>query len=50
VAVAIAVATAHRGPSFEACRYVIEELKKRVPIWKKENARDGFWWVEGSAG
>jgi molybdopterin synthase catalytic subunit len=48
--VAIAVATAHRAPSFEACRYVIEELKKRVPIWKKENARDGHWWVEGSGG
>ncbi len=48
--VAIAVATAHRGESFEACRYVIEELKKRVPVWKRETARDGFWWVEGSAG
>ncbi len=48
--VAIAVATAHRGPSFEACRYVIEELKKRAPIWKRETARDGFWWVEGSGG
>ncbi|PQV65146.1 molybdopterin synthase subunit MoaE /molybdopterin synthase subunit MoaD [Abditibacterium utsteinense] len=48
--VAIAVATAHRGPSFEACRYVIEELKKRAPIWKRETARDGFWWVEGSVG
>ncbi|HEX8465281.1 MAG TPA: molybdopterin converting factor subunit 1 [Abditibacterium sp.] len=48
--VAIAVATAHRGASFEACRYVIEELKKRVPIWKKETARDGFWWSEGSGG
>jgi molybdopterin synthase catalytic subunit len=48
--VVIAVATAHRGESFEACRYVIEELKKRVPVWKRETARDGFWWVEGSAG
>jgi molybdopterin synthase catalytic subunit len=48
--VAIAVATAHRAASFEACRYIIEELKKRVPIWKKETARDGFWWGEGSGG
>lgn len=48
--VAIAVATAHRAASFEACRYIIEELKKRVPIWKKETARDGFWWSEGSGG
>lgn len=47
--VAIATATAHRGASFEACRYVIEELKKRVPVWKRETARDGFWWVEGVA-
>ncbi len=48
--VAIAVATAHRGASFEACRYVIEELKKRAPIWKRENARSGQWWSEGSVG
>lgn len=48
--VAIAVATPHRAAAFEACRYVIEELKKRVPIWKKETAASGFWWVEGSAG
>ena len=47
--VAIAVATPHRAASFEACRYAIETLKKQVPIWKKETARDGFWWVEGSA-
>lgn len=47
--VVIAVATAHRAASFEACRYIIEELKVRVPVWKRENARDGFWWSEGSA-
>ena len=44
--VAIAVATPHRAASFEACRFAIETLKKQVPIWKKETARDGFWWVE----
>ena len=47
--VAIAAATPHRAESFEACRYAIETLKKRVPVWKKETARDGFWWVEGIA-
>ena len=45
--VAIAVATPHRAASFEACRFAIETLKKQVPIWKKETASDGFWWVEG---
>src|SRR3954449_10453103 len=33
VAVAIAVASAHRDDAFTACRYVIEEVKRRVPIW-----------------
>ena len=48
--VAIATATPHRAAAFEACRYAIETLKKQVPIWKRETARDGFWWVEGSGG
>ena len=42
----IAVASAHRAASFEACRFVIEEIKVRVPIWKRETARDGFWWKD----
>ena len=46
--VAIAVAAAHRGEAFEACRFAIETLKKEVPVWKRETARDGFWWSEGS--
>ena len=46
--VAIAVATAHRAASFEACRYAIETLKQQVPVWKRETAADGFWWVEGN--
>lgn len=46
VAVCIAVATPHRDAAFEACRYVIEELKKRVPIWKKEIFNDGAEWVD----
>ncbi|HEX7121298.1 MAG TPA: molybdenum cofactor biosynthesis protein MoaE [Gemmatimonadaceae bacterium] len=41
VSVAIAVAHAHRGPALDAGRYVIEELKRRVPIWKREHYADG---------
>jgi molybdopterin synthase catalytic subunit len=40
-AVAIAVAAAHRAAAFAACAYAIDELKQRVPIWKKEHYRDG---------
>ena len=47
--VMIAVASAHRGESFEACRWVIDTVKKQVPIWKKEVAPDGDWWVEAPA-
>lgn len=46
--VVIAVATAHRAEAFEACRYVIDQLKLRVPIWKKEFWSDGSAWVEGT--
>jgi molybdopterin synthase catalytic subunit len=55
-AVAIAAASAHRDEAFAACRYVIEELKRRVPIWKREYFTDGtVEWVDptrvgGSAG
>jgi len=44
--VVIAVSAPHRGPAFEACHWAIDELKKTVPIWKKEVATDGVWWVE----
>ncbi|GAC1526309.1 MAG: molybdenum cofactor biosynthesis protein MoaE [Vulcanimicrobiaceae bacterium] len=40
-AVAIAVASAHRATAFDACEYAIDELKARVPIFKKEHYRDG---------
>lgn len=40
-AVAIAVSSAHRDEAFRACRYLIEEIKKKVPIWKKEIFEDG---------
>lgn len=50
VSVAIAVAHPHRGEAFEAARYVIEELKRRAPIWKREHYRDGrAEWVEVAA-
>lgn len=46
--VVIGVATAHRAESFEACRFLIDELKTRVPIWKKEVYEDGATeWVTG---
>jgi molybdopterin synthase catalytic subunit len=39
--VAIAVAAPHRGVAFDACEYVIDELKRRVPIWKQEHYLEG---------
>lgn len=45
VAVLVAVATPHRTAAFDACRYVIEELKQRAPIWKREVFQDGAEWV-----
>ena len=46
--VGIAVASPHRAEAFEACRYVIDELKKRVPVWKREGDVDGETeWVPG---
>lgn len=44
-AVAIAVAAAHRAQAFEACRWLIDALKQRVPIWKKECYAEGGEWV-----
>jgi len=43
--VLIAVAAAHRGDAFEACRYAIDTLKQTVPVWKKEHFEDGEVWV-----
>ena len=45
--VLIVVAAAHRGPAFEACRWIIDTLKKTVPIWKKEYFEDGAVWADG---
>lgn len=43
----IAVASAHRGVTFDACRWLIDTLKKQVPIWKQEVFVDGAVWVAG---
>jgi len=40
-AVWVGVTSEHRGAAFDACRYIIDETKQRVPIWKKEHYRDG---------
>jgi molybdopterin synthase catalytic subunit len=45
--VLIAVASPHRGPGFDACRWIIDTLKKTVPIWKKEYFEDGAVWADG---
>jgi molybdopterin synthase catalytic subunit len=47
--VLIAVASAHRAAAFEACRWLIDTLKKTVPIWKKEHFEDGAVWADGEA-
>ena len=51
VAVAVVAASAHRDVAFEACRYAIDELKSRAPIWKKEAYADGSaTWRENACG
>ena len=45
--VVIAVASAHRAQAFAACRFVIDTLKKTVPIWKREQFADGAVWADG---
>ena len=41
LAVWVGVSAVHRGEAFDACRYIIDEIKHRVPIWKKEHYQDG---------
>ena len=45
--VLIVVASAHRAAAFEACHWLIDTLKKSVPIWKKEHFQDGAVWADG---
>jgi len=49
-AVAVVAASAHREDAFAACRHVIEEVKRRVPVWKREYYADGtVVWVDPTA-
>lgn len=49
-AVWVGVSAAHRGAAFDACRFIIDAIKERVPIWKKEHYRDGHsGWVNCAA-
>jgi len=43
----IAVGAGHRPEAFEACRYVLETIKEKVPLWKKEFTPEGDYWIEG---
>lgn len=45
--VVVCVASPHRAEAFDACRFAIDTLKQDVPIWKKEFATDGTFWIEG---
>ena len=45
VSVAIVVSAEHRAEAFDGCRFIIDELKVRAPIWKKEIGPDGSEWV-----
>jgi molybdopterin synthase catalytic subunit len=47
--VVIAVSAPHRRAAFEACEWIIKELKRTVPIWKKEVYADGEEWVGAQA-
>ncbi|HEX8814876.1 MAG TPA: molybdenum cofactor biosynthesis protein MoaE [Terriglobales bacterium] len=45
--VLIVVVSAHRAAAFDACRWLIDALKRTVPIWKKEHFEDGAVWADG---
>jgi molybdopterin synthase catalytic subunit len=47
--VAVAVSSPHRAEAFAACRFAIDTLKSKVPIWKKEFYADGSAWLDGPA-
>ncbi len=49
VSVLIVVASAHRAPAYDASRWLIDTLKRTVPIWKKEHFEDGAVWADGEA-
>jgi molybdopterin synthase catalytic subunit len=43
----VSVSCPHRAEAIDACRWGIDRLKESVPIWKKEHADDGTYWIEG---
>ncbi len=45
LAVVCAASAPHRGEAFDACRSLIDEIKRSVPIWKREHGPDGAYWV-----
>jgi MoaE-MoaD fusion protein len=45
--IVIVVTAAHRGPAFAACRWLIDTLKRTVPVWKREHFVDGAVWTDG---
>ena len=47
--VLVAVTSAHRGTSFQACEFLMDYLKTQAPFWKKEQTADGARWVEAKA-
>lgn len=49
ISVLVAVVSAHRAAAFEACRWLIDRLKRTVPIWKKEYFEDGAVWADGES-
>ena len=48
--VLVAVAASHRGPAFRACEFLIDQLKTKAPLWKKETTPTGESWVQPRAG
>ena len=51
IAVWVGAAAAHRGAAFDACRYIIDEIKRRLPIWKRETYAEGdSGWVNCQIG
>lgn len=47
ISVAVAVSAPHRAQALEACRFIIDTLKRTVPLWKKEVFEGGAMWIEG---
>ncbi|AJC71565.1 MAG: molybdenum cofactor biosynthesis protein MoaE [Thermococcus sp.] len=43
----IVASGSHREEAFKACRWAIDEVKKRVPVWKREVTNEGTFWIEG---